>query len=243
MKLVLHNYWRSSASYRVRIGLGLKRLSFEYVAVNVLTGEQGAEAYRARNPMAQVPTLEIIEVEERSDSMGDGNPAGSAGRAGGEATRGEGGQRIALTQSLAILEYLDERWPEPAILPRDRYLRAKARQLAEIVNSGIQPMQNSGTVRRVKALGGNEADWMRPFIADGLAAFARSAAETAGSFCVGDAPSIADICMVPQIASAHRFNVPLDPVCDRLLEIEARCLALPAFADATPDRQPDAVKS
>jgi maleylpyruvate isomerase len=216
MKLVLHNYWRSSASYRVRIGLGLKQLSFEYVAVNVLKGEQGAEAYRARNPLAQVPTLEITE---------------------------DNGQRIVLTQSLAILEYLDERLPEPAILPRDPYLRAKARQLAEIVNSGIQPMQNSGTVRRVQALGGNEADWMRPFIADGLAAFARSAAETAGTFCVGDAPTIADICLVPQIASAHRFKVPLDPVCDRLLEIEARCLALPAFANAVPDRQPDAVKS
>ena len=213
MKLVLHNYWRSSASYRVRIGLGLKQLPYDYVAVNLLAAEQGAETYRARNPMAQVPTLEITEAD---------------------------GRTIALTQSLAILEYLDERWPEPAVLPRDLYLRARARQLAEIINSGIQPMQNSGTVRRVVALGGNETDWMRPFIADGLAAFARTAAETAGAFCVGDAPTLADVCLVPQLAAVHRFGIPLDPRCDRLLEIEARCLALPAFASAAPARQPDA---
>jgi maleylpyruvate isomerase len=214
MKIVLHSYWRSSASYRVRIGLGMKQLSYEYAAVNILRGAQFADAYRATNPMAQVPTLEITE--------GDGT-------------------RIALTQSLPILEYLEERWPEPPILPRDLYLRAKARSLAEIVNAGIQPMQNTATARRIKALGGDEAAWARPFVVEGLTAFARAAAETAGAFCVGDAPTIADCCLVPQFMAARRFKVDLSAF-QRLVDIEARCLALPAFADAMPDRQPDAVK-
>jgi maleylpyruvate isomerase len=214
MNIVLHNYWRSSASYRVRIGLGLKGLAFEYAAVNVLAGEQFAGTYRDKNPLAQVPTLEIAE---------------------------DSGARSSLTQSLAILEYLDERWPEPPIMPRDPYLRARARMLAEIVNAGIQPLQNSGTMRRIKALGGDELEWARPFIGDGLAAFARGAAETAGAFCIGDAPTIADCCLVPQLAFVHRFKIELDPICDRLLEIEARCVALPAFAKARPEVQPDAV--
>jgi maleylpyruvate isomerase len=214
MNIVLHNYWRSSASYRVRIGLCLKQLAFDYAPVNILKGEQSADEYRAKNPLAQVPTLEITE---------------------------DSGARIALTQSLAILEYLDERWPEPKILPRDPYLRARTRILAEIVNAGIQPLQNTGTIRRVKSLGADELAWVQPFVADGLAAFARGAAETAGAFSVGDSPTIADCCLVPQLAVVHRYKIQLDPICDRLLEIEARCLALPAFAAARPEAQPDAV--
>ncbi|HWU87603.1 MAG TPA: maleylacetoacetate isomerase, partial [Kofleriaceae bacterium] len=115
----------------------------------------------------------------------------------------------------------------------------------EIVNSGIQPHQNLTTTDKIKALGGDPAAWVKGFIADGLAAFARAAADTAGAFCVGDAPTVADCCLVPQLASARRFGVALDAAgpLARLLEIEARCLALPAFADAAPDRQPDAVRS
>jgi maleylacetoacetate isomerase len=216
MKLVLHNYWRSSASHRVRIGLGLKELAFEYVAVNIVKGEQFTEDYRAKNPMAQVPTLEII---------------------------GDDGRRIVLTQSLPILEYLDERWPELPILPRDPYLRAKARALAEIVNAGIQPLQNTRVTRQIKALGGDDLAWVRRFITEGLTAFAGAAAETAAVFCVGDAPTIADCCLVPQLGAARRYGVELDASFDRLLAIEARCLALPAFARAMPEHQPDAVTS
>jgi len=216
MKFVLHSYWRSSASHRVRIGLGLKHLAFEYVGVDIVAGAQKADAYRAKNPMGQVPTLEITEDD---------------------------GTRIALTQSLPILEYLDERWPDPPILPRDPYLRAKARGLAEIVNAGIQPMQNIMTTRRIKKLGGDDVAWVQPYIADGLAAFARMVEETAGQFCVGDTPTIADCCLVPQLAAARRYRVELGQPLERLLAIEARCLALPAFADAMPDRQPDAVPS
>ena len=153
-----------------------------------------------------------------------------------------GGERHTIAQSLPILEYLEDRWPEAPILPRDPYLRARARMLAEIVNSGIQPLQNLSTTNKVKAIGGDPAEWPRGFIAAGLAAFARTAAETAGAFCVGDSPTIADCCLVPQLASARRFQVEIAEL-GQLLEIEARCLALPAFAAAAPDQQPDAVRS
>jgi maleylpyruvate isomerase len=215
VKLVLHNYWRSSASHRVRIGLAYKQLAYDYVVVNIVSGDQQRADYRAKNPLAQVPTLEITEDD---------------------------GRVTALTQSLPILEYLDERWPEPPLLPRDPYLRARARALAEIINAGIQPFQNLTTFARVKALGGEPAPWIAPFIAEGLAAFARGVAEVGGAFSVGDAPTIADLCLVPQLGAARRFAVVLDPSCDRLFEIEARCLALPAFVAAQPEHQPDAVK-
>jgi maleylpyruvate isomerase len=214
MKLVLHNYWRSSASHRVRIGLGLKKLPYEYVVVNIVRSEQHAQQYRDRNPMAQVPTLVIDEDD---------------------------GSVRSLSQSLPILEYLDERFPDPPIMPKDLYLRAKTRALAEIVNSGIQPMQNLSTTRAVKAFGGDEVVWPKSFIADGLVAFERVAADVAGTFCVGNAPTIADCCLIPQLASARRFGVDITKH-SLLLGIEERCLALPAFADAAPDRQPDAVK-
>jgi maleylpyruvate isomerase len=214
MKLVLHSYWRSSASHRVRIGLGLKKLAYEYVVVNIVKRDQHAAAYVAKNPMAQVPTLEITEDD---------------------------GTVRAINQSLPILEYLDERWREPAIMPADLYLRARTRLLAEIINSGIQPLQNLTTTNQVKAFGGDAAVWPKTFIADGLGAFERAARETSGTFCIGDAPTIADCCLVPQLASARRFGVDISRH-DLLLGIEQRCLALPAFADAMPDQQPDAVK-
>lgn len=215
MKLVLHNYWRSSASQRVRIGLGLKGLTFEYIIVNILKQDQFAAAYRARNAMAQVPALEITEDD---------------------------GTVRAITQSLPILEFLEERFPAPPILPTDLYQRARCRSLAEIVNSGIQPLQNLTTTNQVKAIGGDAVVWPKKFIADGLAAFDRAAAESAAAFCCGDYPTIADCCLIPQLTSARRFGVDVGEF-SRLLEIEQRCLALPAFTDSAPDRQPDAVKS
>ncbi len=214
MKLVLHSYWRSSASQRVRIGLGLKGLSYDYVAVHIVHRDQFTDAYTARNPMAQVPTLELTEDD---------------------------GTVHALVQSLPILEFLDERFPQPPLLPADRFARARARALAEVINSGIQPMQNLSTTKRIKELGGDDQAWVRPFIATGLAAYQRLAADSAGAFSVGDSPTIADCCLVPQLASARRFEVSLEPFA-ALTAIEARCLALPAFAAAQPDRQPDAQK-
>jgi maleylpyruvate isomerase len=229
MKLVLHNYWRSSASHRVRIGLGLKQLPFEYLIVNIVKGAQLEAEYRTMNPSAQVPTLVITEDD---------------------------GTVRAIGQSLPILEYLEERFPEPHILPADLYLRARARALAEIVNSGIQPHQNLSTTKKLEALAIATAPWVKGFIADGMIAFARACSDVAGQFCVADSPSIADCCLVPQLASARRFGVLAKewnttvpgvsdhlPKLQRLLEIEEHCLALPAFANAMPDQQPDAVKS
>jgi maleylacetoacetate isomerase len=230
MKLVLHNYWRSSASHRVRIALGLKQLPFEYVAVNILTGAQLEPGYRDLNASAQVPTLEVIEDD---------------------------GSRRLLVQSLPILEYLEDRFAAHPILPADHYLRARARGLAEIINSGIQPHQNLTTTKKLESLGVAVPPWVKSFIAEGMIAYAQACAAVAGSFSVGDTPSIADCCLVPQLASARRFSVLADnawdqsipgikeqlPKLSRLLEIEGRCLAIKAFADAMPDQQPDAVKS
>jgi maleylpyruvate isomerase len=205
----LHNFWRSSASWRVRIALAYKQLPYEYVAVN-LRGEQHGDHYRAINPMEQVPTLELDD-----------------------------GRR--LSQSIAILEYLEETVPEPPLLPPDPYLRARARQLAELVNSGIQPLQNTYPQRMLKERGVDEREWVRHFITRGLAALAASAEATAGKFLVGDAPTFADVCLVPQLSFARRFDIdgrawPL------LARVEEACMALPAFQSAHGDRQPDAVQ-
>ena len=235
MKITLHNYWRSSASHRVRIALGLKELAYDYVIVNIVKDAQHADAYRAKNPMSQVPTLEITEDD---------------------------GAVWSVSQSLPIMEYLDERWPEHPILPSkprgagntkdDRaaaFMRARTRALAEIINSGIQPLQNLTTTRAVKKLGGDDAVWPITFIANGLAAYEQLALDTAkvlgaapGSFSVGDAPTIADCCLIPQLASARRFGVDYKKH-ELLVRIEERCMALPAFAKAMPDQQPDAVRT
>lgn len=215
MKLALYNYWRSSASYRVRIALGLKQLAYEYIAVNLLTRDQHRDGYLAKNPIGQVPMLEVTD---------------------------DSGAVRMLTQSLAILEFLEEMYSEPALLPADPYQRAQARAIAETINAGIQPFHNLTTVDQVKAIGGDDVAWVRGFITRGLAGLERAVAATTGGFCVGDAPSIADCCLIPQLASSRRFGVELAPY-RTLVDIEARCLAMPAFAAADPDRQPDAVAS
>jgi maleylpyruvate isomerase len=215
VKLRLFNYWRSSASHRVRIALGLEQLAYEYVAVDIVApagGQQKTTEYRAKNPMQQVPTLEVTDA------------AGVH----------------YLQQSLPIIEFLDESSGGKAgLLPRDPFLRARARALAEVVNSGIQPLQNLSVTRRVKALGGDDAQWARDFIRGGLEAFEALVAETAGRFCIGDAPTIADCFLVPQIHSARRFDASLDGL-ERIVRIADECDELPAFAAALPARQPDA---
>lgn len=220
MNLILHNYWRSSASYRVRLGLAWKDLAYEYRIVNIIKdgGAQHTDAYRAKNPMAQVPTLEVLE---------------------------DVGPPVVLTQSLPILEYLDERWPQHPLLPLGAShaamaTRAKVRALAELINAGIQPLQNLTTTRKVKALGGDDQAWVQGFIASGLAAYEAAIADSHGRYSVGDAVTLADCCLIPQLYSARRFGVSLDPY-PRLRVIDAACADLPAFAAAHPDRQPDAV--
>jgi maleylpyruvate isomerase len=213
----LYSYWRSSASWRVRIALAWKGIPYEYRSVNLVRdgGEQYGAIYVAEvNPLSQVPVLELD---------GEGPP-----------------RRIA--QSLAIIEYLEERFPEPALLPTEPWLRARARQLAEITNAGIQPFQNTPTLSHVRdVMRGDLKAWLRHFLDRGLRALERTARETAGTFLVGGSPTVADVCLVPQLYSARRFDVPLDPF-PTLLRVESACNALPPFASAHPDRQPDAPK-
>jgi maleylpyruvate isomerase len=214
----LYSYWRSSASWRVRIALALKGLPYEYRPVNLVRGggEQYGDTYVAEiNPLSQVPVLELD---------GQGPP-----------------QRI--TQSLAIIEYLEERFPEPSLLPVEPWLRARSRQLAEMANAGIQPFQNTPTVNYVRnVLGGDEKAWLHHFLGRGLLALERAARETAGTFLVGGHPTLADVCLIPQLYSARRFDLPLAPF-PTLLRVETACNSLPPFAAAHPDRQPDAPKN
>lgn len=204
----LYAYWRSSTSWRVRIGLHHKGLPFEIVSVHLRHGEQHSDDHVGRNPMHQVPVLELDD-----------------------------GTR--LTQSIAILEWLEETHPEPPLLPRDPLARQRVRQLAEVVNSGIQPPQNFALLQAISELGADKMAWGRDVIGRGLAALESMATETAGTYLVGDAVSIADACLVPQLYNGRRFGVDLDAF-PTLLRVEAACADLPAFQAAHPDQQPDA---
>lgn len=217
MQLVLHGYWRSSCTWRVRTALHWKGLSFETVAVHLLKdgGEQKQQAHRALNPAAQVPVLVV-----------DGVPVG---------------------QSMAILALIESLWPEPALLPSDPMQRAHAIAIAELVNAGIQPLQNLSVLSAVDALAGAEPGdtsarkaWAQRFIADGLDAVEALVRRHGGAYCVGDAVSWADLALVPQLYNARRFGLDLDRW-PRLFAVESKCAALPAFAQAHPDAQPDAV--
>jgi maleylpyruvate isomerase len=213
--LIFYDYWRSSSAWRVRIALNIKRLTVERRSVNLApgSGAQHTEQFRALNPLSQVPVLVITEPP---------------------------GPPRTLTQSMAIVEYLEERFPSPPLLPADPWLRGRVRQLGEMVNAGIQPMQNLSFLQRLEQSGLAEPkELARHHIARGLAAIEALAGETAGRFLVGDAPTLADLCLVPQLYSGRRFNVDLSAF-PKLLEIEAACAVLPAFAAAHPDVQPDA---
>jgi len=209
----LYSYFRSSAAYRARIALHLKGLPFDYAPVHLRKGEQNAEAYRALNRQELVPTLI------------DGD--------------------TAVTQSLAIIEYLDERYPEPLLLPKAPEARARVRAIAMAIACDIHPLDNLRVLRYLtRTIGASEEakdGWYRHWIDLGLAALeTQLASETAtGEFCHGATPTLADICLVPQLANARRSGIPLDAY-PTLTRIEAACNALPAFAAAAPDRQPDA---
>jgi maleylpyruvate isomerase len=213
MNLRLYSYWRSSCSWRVRLGLGLKGLAAEYVAVDLLAGQQDAPDHLARNPMRQVPVLELLE----------------------------GGQvALRLVQSVAILEWLEEVHPAPPLLPRDPAGRARVRALVEHVNSSIQPYQNAAPLKWLRErFPGAEKDWVRHWLQRGLTGLEASVAEGAGRFCHGDQPTLADCYLVPQLHGARRFEVDLAPF-PTLRRIEVACEELPAFQAAHPDRQPDA---
>ena len=211
--MILYGFWRSTATWRVRIALAHKGLEYELRAVDLRGpgGGQHRPEYRAKNPMGQVPLLEVSD---------DGRP-------------------LRLAQSLAILEYLEERWPTPPLLPPGRADRARARQIAEMINSGIQPLQNTSVQECVREFGLDEAEWVRRWVVRGLAAVEAVVAQGAGRYCVGDVPTIADVCLVPQLEFSRRFRVDLAPY-PTLVRIAETCAALDAFQRAHADRQPDA---
>lgn len=208
----LHGYFRSSAAYRVRIALNLKGIAAEHAYVHLAQGQHRTPGFAAVNPQRLVPVLE------------DGD--------------------IRVIQSLAILEYLEETRPEPPLLPADAAGRARVRSLAQIVACEIHPLNNLRVLNYLTGtLGANEdakLAWYRHWIAEGLTAFEALLATDArtGDFCHGDTPGMADVCLVPQLFNARRFDAPLE-VYPTILRIERSCEALPAFRAAAPGRQPD----
>lgn len=208
----LYGFWRSSATWRARIALNLKGVAYDYVPVHLVEGggQQHAPTFKTKNPMAQVPVLELPD-----------------GR--------------VLSQSLAIIQWLEAHQPKPALLPRDPYEAARVWQAAELVNSGIQPLVNLTVMNALKERGVDENGWAQQFMAKGLLALEEMLAPGSGRFAFGDAPTVADICLVPQLYGARRYHVDLARM-PTLLRIEAECEKLPAFAKAHPDVQPDAPK-
>ncbi len=210
----LYDYFRSSAAYRVRIALNLKGLVPERASVHLRRGAQRDDDYLALNPQGLVPTL----VADNGDVM---------------------------TQSLAIIEWLDETSPEPPLLPADAAGRARVRSLALAIACDIHPLNNLRVLNYLTGtLGATEAQkngWCRYWCDVGLEAIETQLARerATGTFCHGDAPTLADVCLVPQLANARRVELDLAPY-PTLLRIEAACAALPAFANAAPARQPDA---
>ena len=207
----LHGYFRSSASYRVRIALNLKGLRVEQVAHHLRKGEHQAPAYIAINPQALVPTIE--------DDTG-----------------------AILTQSLAIIEWLDETHPMPPLLPKDPLRRAKIRAFSQVLACDTHPLQNLKVLARLRELGLSEQQvmgWAGWANREGLAACETLIAGEVGPFCFGDGPTMADLCLVPQLANARRFGVDVGAF-PRLLAAEAAAKTLAAFVDAAPERQSDA---
>ncbi len=213
----LYDYWRSSAAYRVRIALNLKGVSCVQVPVHLARdgGEQHRPDYLDVNPQKLVPVLEAD------------------------------GRRI--TQSLAIIQYLDERHPEPPLLPADDSGRARVRALALAVACDMHPLMNLRVLKYLtgpmRLDEGQKMTWYRHWMAEGLTAIERLLADSAdtGEYCHGDRPGLADLCLVPQLYNARRFNCDLDPY-PTVRRIENACLELAAFDAALPENQPDAVR-
>ena len=216
MTLELYSYWRSSASYRVRIALNLKSLPYVTHGVNLVHhgGDQWSDAYRKVNPQSRVPTL----VHD--------------------------GQRF--TQSMAIIEYLDETYPDHRLIPRDPVDRARVRMLSQIIACDIQPLQNTSTTQYLKEkLRLDEAAitaWLREWIVRGLDAYNAHLERDhlSGKFSHGDTPTMADCCLVPQLFAASRFGVEVTRY-PRLALIAENCAHMSAFQHAHPTKQPDAV--
>ncbi len=203
----LFHYWRSSSSWRVRFGFSLKGLPYEPIAISLLDGSSEAPEHLERNPAGFVPVLEI-----------------------------PGNDHHRLTESLAILLYLEERHPEtPRLLPEDPYLKARCWALAETVNAGIQPIQNLPVLHRHSTDPEEQKNWARHFIRKGLEVYETLCAPIRGRFSVGDHPTLADLCLSPQLYNADRYQVDWSDL-THLVEIERACRELPAWTESHPDR-------
>ena len=212
MSLILHSAWRASAPYRVRIALNLKGLAYDYAPVTLAAGEHREAAYKAVNPQMLAPTLEA-----------DGR---------------------VLTQSLAIIEWLDETHPEPPLLPRDPFDRAAVRAMAGIVACDIHPVNNLRILKALAAMGQDEAarnEWVSRWITEGFDALEPMVSQHGKGWSFGDAPTLADCCLIPQVYNARRFGVDLGPWPAITAVVDAAAQH-PAFAAAHPNRQPDAQK-
>jgi len=206
----LHGYFRSAASYRVRIALNLKGLGADHLTHHLRKGEQRAASYLALNPQGFVPTLEA-----------DG---------------------AVITQSLAIIEWLDETHPDPPLLPHQPLARAKVRAFAQVLACDTHPVQNLKVLNRLRELGQPEQEvtaWAAWANREGLGACEALIRHEPGPFCFGSLPTLADLCLVPQLGNARRFGVDVSAF-PRLLQAELAAKAMPAFADAAPERQSDA---
>ena len=213
-RALLHDYFRSSAAYRVRIALNLKGVEYERRPVNLVDGEQKAADYLALNPQGFVPMLEIDDLK--------------------------------LTQSLSIMVYLDQTRPDPPLMPRDPADGAHVRAMALAVACDIHPLNNLRVLKYLSKMGieqDQRDEWYRHWVTEGLEALERMAAARAGAFLYGETPTIADVCLVPQLYNARRFSVPIAPY-PTLRRADESASALPAFAAAHPDRvaQEDMVK-
>jgi maleylacetoacetate isomerase len=210
--LKLYTYFRSSAAFRVRIALNLKGLKYDPVFVHLPKGEHRSGAYPQVNPQALLPTLELDD-----------------------------GTR--LNQSLAIIEYLDEKYPQPSLVPKEVLARARVRSLSLLVAAEIHPLNNLRVlVHLKKALGQSQEQvdaWYRYWIADGLAKVEAELAGGKSKFSCGDAPTMADCCLVPQIFNAKRYNSDLAPY-PQTMRVFENCMQLEAFDRAQPSKQPDA---
>ena len=213
-RLILKGYWRSSATWRVRIALHLKKLDFTYVPIHLVKngGEQHFEEFKVQNPMEQVPVLEVHHPQNIQ----------------------------TLTQSMAIVSWLDDLQSSPLLFPTDSWQKARVIQRAEVINSGTQPLQNLAVLQWVeKRYQGDKLEWGARYIHKGLQALEQMCSDEDTPFLVGDQPTMADLCLIPQLYNARRFKLDLTQY-PRLCSVESHCQTIQAFQQAHPDQQSDA---
>ncbi|WCL52676.1 maleylacetoacetate isomerase [Gimibacter soli] len=216
MSRTLYSYYRSSAAFRVRIALALKGLDYDYAAVNIFPGVDEQKSDKYRSMNPQGRVPFLVDSE------------------------------LSLGQSPAILEYLEEAYPSPALLPESLEARARVRQLMNIIACDIHPLNNLAVLGELKSrFGADDAatqDWYRHWIRVGFTALEAIMAESPGTYTHGHTVTLADVCLVPQVWNARRFSLPLDDF-PHIVAADAACRELPAFQAAMPERQPDAPKA